>query len=183
MRACVDCSHVNKNNMWCIVKTDFVSDTDSCVSFNFNDTPQTKCLLCKGYNVLSNYCTTIRKTVSAQYCCDDFETKIEVNNKTKFIGIVVGGCTKYEHGTDLYKRCREWLDTIKADDSKEQGVRVIFTKLDYPTPLFWRSFLEKIYHLYDQKWIKDKVCFRGLTDKMLNEAMFVANIILSEKHV
>lgn len=167
--------------MWCLVRMDFVEETDSCVSFRLHETPHTKCLFCKNYNVLSYVCTTSKHTVSAHFICNDFESNKQTPSTDGFIGIVVGGCTKHEHGTDLYRRCKEWLETIKVDNSKQKGVRVIFTKLDYPTPIFWRSFLEKIYHLYERDWVKDKICFRGLTDTMLNEAIFVGNIIQLER--
>jgi hypothetical protein len=171
--------------MWCIVKTEFKLDTDSCVSFAMDEESGKRCMFCQNYNILSYVCTTKMHTVSTQYVCHDFKSNLERNTETydtqDFVGIMVGGCTKHEHGTDLYRRIKEWLEAIKADDSKKKGVRVIFTKNDYPTALFWRSFLEKVYHLYDEKWVKNKMCFRGLTQKMIDEALFVKNIILIER--
>jgi hypothetical protein len=170
--------------MWCIVKTEFMTDTDSCVSFVMDDTAGQKCMFCKNYNILSYVCTTKMHTVSTQYVCHDWQSKLDSKSKypsDDFVPIIVGGCTKHEHGTDLYRRCKEWLETIKTDDSKNKGVRIIFTKNDYPTALFWRSFLEKVYHLYKEDWVKSKLCFRGLTQKMLDEAVFVKNILLIER--
>jgi hypothetical protein len=181
MKTCKECDHVNKNNNWCIVKGEFVNVNETCVQFILNtDDPKHKCLFCKHYNILSYICTKDKSTVSAHFSCNLFENNLESYVSDNFIGIVVGGCTTYEHGTDLYKRCKEWLETIKTDDSKQKGVRVVFTRHDYPTALFWRSFIEKIYHYYELDWIRKKLCFRGLTETMINDAVYVRNSIQLE---
>jgi hypothetical protein len=174
MRNCKECSHINVENMYCIIHNDFKEELDSCTQFELDKITDAKCLFCKHYNILSYICTKDKSTVSAHFSCKDFKGNLEEEFPTTgFIGIVVGGCTTHEHGTDLYKRCKEWLETIKTDNSKTKGIRVIFTKHDYPTTLFWISFMEKVYHLYTPEWIKDKLCFRGLTPLMINDALNV----------
>lgn len=185
MNKCITCEYVNPNNEWCILKTEFRTDKNVCNNYSERAQPkiQQKCMICKNYNILSYFCTHSKQVVSVNWSCNEFKSNVveEEYPVVGFVPIVVGGCKTFEHGTNLYKRIKEWTEVIKTDDSHHKGIRVVFTKFDSPTPQFWRSLIEKLYHLYSQDWIKDKVCFRGLTNKMIEEAIFVKNSILQEK--
>lgn len=182
MNKCIKCEYVNPNNSWCILKTEFRTNENACNNFSERDQTKTipRCMICRKYNILSYLCTNNNQIVSVNWCCSNFKSNLdeEEYSTENFVPIVVGGCKTYEHGTDLYKRIKEWTEAIKTDNSKNKGVRVVFTKHDYPTAYFWRSLIEKLYHLYEPDWIKDKICFRGLTDEMLEEAIFVKNSII-----
>jgi hypothetical protein len=82
-------------------------------------------------------------------------------NAKDFTSITVGGCTTHDHGTSLYKRCKNLLE-----DKKTKGVRVCFTKHDHPIQAFWYSFFEKLYKQYSSVELKQKICFRGVTENM-----------------
>lgn len=82
-------------------------------------------------------------------------------NAKDFTSITVGGCTTHDHGTSLYQRCKNLLE-----DKKTKGVRVCFTKNDHPIQAFWYSFFEKLYKQYSSVELKQKICFRGVTENM-----------------
>ena len=139
------------------------------------------CINCNSYIRENNYCSTESRHSGMYNTCGQYELFSDQDAK-EVITLMAGGCTKHEHGTSLYNRCKDWLEAIKVDDSKIKKIRIVFTRSDYPTVLFWRSLMEKLYKKYPSIYLQSRISFRGLTEKMKEEALEIKEIILKENH-